>query len=189
MRTITEGTVQDQSFHELIATVERAESPAATILICGLDDEAVLLLARRIHDESTRSSGPFVVADFAFTPEELMEQELFGQEQGSTPGVGKSAPGLLDLANGGTLFIKEISAISELVQIKLLRVLREQRFVRLGGNRAVESDVRLVAGTKSSPERDLAGCVFRQDLYFRHRVIPLVLPLPGERETPLKTCG
>ena len=139
------------------------------------------MLARAIHQESPRSTGPFVAVSCAALPEALIESELFGHEKGAFTSATQSHKGRFELANGGTLFLDEIGDLSAAVQVKLLRVLQEREFERVGGTKTLTVDIRLIAASNRDLEKEVALGRFRQDLYFRLNVVPLHLPSLRER--------
>jgi len=165
----------------LLAQADQTAGTDATILITGETGVGKELLARRVHDTSRRKSGPFVVVDLAAVPEPLVESELFGHEKGSFTGADRQKAGRVELAHTGTLFIDEIGDVPFSAQVKLLRVLQEKSFTRVGGTRAMVSDFRLVAATNRDLAKDVAEGRFRQDLYYRLNVVPLRLPPLRER--------
>jgi two-component system response regulator HydG len=165
---------------ELVSQVAASE---ATILILGESGTGKEVVARQIHESSDRARGPFVKVSCAALPETLLEAELFGYERGAFTGADRRKPGRFELAQGGTLFLDEIGDIPLEMQVKLLRVLQEREFDRLGGTSPIKADVRVLAAT----HRDLKGLVdkgqFREDLYYRLAVIPIeVPPLRDRRE-------
>jgi transcriptional regulator with GAF, ATPase, and Fis domain len=165
----------------LLARADQAAYTDATVLITGETGAGKELLARRVHDSSRRKAGPFVVVDLAAVPETLVESELFGHEKGAFTGADRQKAGKVEMAHTGTLFIDEIGDVPASAQVKLLRVLQEKSFTRVGGTRTITSDFRLVAATNRDLARDAAEGLFRQDLYYRLNVIPLVLPPLRER--------
>jgi transcriptional regulator with PAS, ATPase and Fis domain len=134
------------------------------------------MLARAIHEESARAGGPFVAVSCAALPESLIESELFGHEKGSFTGATQARKGRFELADGGTLFLDEISELSANVQVKLLRVLQEREFERVGGSKTLSVDIRLIAACNRDLEQEVDCGRFRSDLFFRLNVVPLVLP-------------
>jgi DNA-binding NtrC family response regulator len=163
------------------AVLERAAASDATVLLLGESGTGKELAARTIHTKSPRADKPFVAVHCAAIPDALLESELFGYERGAFTGATARKPGRLDLADGGTLFLDEIGEMSAATQVKLLRVLQEKTFERLGGIETVRANVRFVAAT----HRDLASMVkqghFREDLYYRLSVCPVRLPPLRER--------
>src|SRR6059058_272054 len=165
----------------LLQTVATAAPTRATVLLQGESGTGKELVARAIHDQSDRSDGAFIKLNCAALPEGLVESALFGHEKGAFTGAIKRVAGAFERANGGTLLLDEISEMRLDLQAKLLRVLQEQEFERVGGSTAIKVDVRIVATTN----RDLATYAalgnFRQDLYYRLSVIPVRLPALRER--------
>ncbi|MBW2030971.1 MAG: sigma 54-interacting transcriptional regulator, partial [Deltaproteobacteria bacterium] len=167
---------------QLLALVDRVADSEAPVLITGETGVGKELLARRLHKmNSKRSSGPLVVVDITSIPENLLESELFGHEKGAFTGADKLKPGRLELAHGGTLFIDEVGDIPLALQVKLLRVLQEKTFFRIGGTQAITSDFRLVAATNRNMEDLVARGHFRKDLFYRINVVPMVIPPLRER--------
>ena len=160
----------------LLADADRAAATDSTVLITGETGSGKELLAKRIHMAGPRSAGPFIVVDLASTPEHLVESELFGHEKGAFTGADSQRIGRLELAHQGTLFIDELGEIPFSIQVKLLRVLQEKSFSRVGGSRVISSDFRLVAATNRNLEKEVSAGRFRQDLFYRLNVIPLHLP-------------
>ncbi len=130
------------------------------------------LIARLIHQRSSRAAGPFVKINSTAIPENLLESELFGYERGAFTGAVASKPGKFELADKGTLFLDEIGDVPPATQVKLLRVLQEREFERLGGTRTIKVDVRLIAATNRDLRAALEEGTFRQDLYYRLNVVP-----------------
>lgn len=154
---------------------------SATVLLSGENGTGKEVLARAIHQESPRATGPFVAVSCAALPEALIESELFGHEKGAFTSASQMHKGRFELANGGTLFLDEIGDLSAAVQVKLLRVLQERAFERVGGTKTLTVDIRLIAATNRDLENEVAQGRFRQDLFFRLNVVPLVLPPLRER--------
>jgi len=144
------------------------------------------LVARSIHRLSKRSDKSFVEVNCAAIPEELIESELFGHEKGSFTGATAKKRGKFDLANGGTLFLDEVADMSLKAQAKILRILQEKKFERVGGTKFIETDVRVLAATNKSLETEMEEGRFRQDLYYRLHVIPLVVPPLRERKEDIQ---
>jgi DNA-binding NtrC family response regulator len=139
------------------------------------------MLARAIHEESPHAGGPFVAVSCAALPETLIESELFGHEKGSFTGATAARKGRFELADGGTLFLDEISELAPSVQVKLLRVLQERSFERVGGTKTITVDIRLIAASNRDLEQDVEVGRFRRDLFYRLNVVPLTLPALRER--------
>jgi DNA-binding NtrC family response regulator len=161
---------------EVFDLLGRAAKGAATILLRGESGTGKELAARAIHDLSPRRAGPFVVIHCAALPDALLESELFGYEKGAFTGAACRKPGRIELAQGGTLFLDEIGDVPLQTQVKLLRVLQERAFERLGGTETVKVDVRFVAATHQDLDAMVRARTFREDLYYRLNVIPVVMP-------------
>jgi two-component system response regulator AtoC len=172
-----EGIVAaDQRMAEVLGTVEKVAPTSATVMIYGESGTGKELIARAIHRLSPRALKPFVEVHAGALPETLLESELFGYEKGAFTGALFAKPGRFELANGGTLFLDEVGDISLGVQVKLLRVLQERRFERLGATRSIDIDVRVVAATNRDLQQLIADGQFREDLYYRLNVVPITLP-------------
>jgi DNA-binding NtrC family response regulator len=168
---------------EVLATVERVAPTNATVLLGGESGVGKDLIARAIHEKSRRASGPFLKINSTAIPENLLESELFGFEKGAFTGAVASKPGKFELADKGTLFLDEIGDVPPATQVKLLRVLQEREFERLGGTRTVKVDVRLIAATNKDLREALEQGTFREDLYYRLNVVPIdIAPLRERRE-------
>ncbi|MDT7605030.1 MAG: hypothetical protein QOF61_3027 [Acidobacteriota bacterium] len=154
---------------------------SATVLLAGENGTGKEVLARAIHEESTRRAAPFIAVSCAALPETLVESELFGHEKGAFTGAHAAKKGRFELADGGTLFLDEIGELSQATQVKLLRVLQERNFERLGGEKTVTVDIRLIAASNRDLERAVEAGQFRQDLFYRLNVVPLTLPPLRER--------
>jgi len=168
---------------EVLATVERVASTNATVLLGGESGVGKDLIARAIHEKSKRASGPFVKINSTAIPENLLESELFGYERGAFTGASTSKPGKFEMADKGTLFLDEIGDVPPATQVKLLRVLQEREFERLGGTKTVKVDVRLIAATNRDLREALEQGTFREDLYYRLNVVPIdIAPLRQRKE-------
>ncbi len=177
-----EGLVAaDSKMIEALDTVHKVAPTEATVVIYGESGTGKELVARAIHALSKRAEGPFVSVSAGALPETLLESELFGYEKGAFTGAMTAKPGRFELANGGTLFLDEIGDITPAVQVKLLRVLQERRFERLGGTRTIDVDVRIVAATNQDLQALIAEGEFREDLFYRLNVVPVTLPPLRER--------
>ena len=168
---------------EVLATVERVAPTNSTVLLGGESGVGKDLIARAIHEKSRRASGPFVKINSTAIPENLLESELFGFERGAFTGATTSKPGKFELADKGTLFLDEIGDVPPATQVKLLRVLQEREFERLGGTRTIKVDVRLLAATNRDLREALEQGTFREDLYYRLNVVPIdIAPLRERKE-------
>ncbi|MEJ5363879.1 MAG: sigma-54 dependent transcriptional regulator [Desulfosoma sp.] len=161
--------------------IERAAPSNATVLITGENGTGKELAARSIHFLSPRRHRPLIEVNCAAIPEDLIESELFGHEKGAFTGAQERRRGKFDLADGGTLFLDEIGDMSLKTQAKILRILQEQTFERVGGSRTIRVDVRIVAATNKDLPKEIEAGRFRQDLYFRLNVIPIHVPPLRER--------
>src|SRR6202522_4397526 len=161
---------------EVLPTVDRVAPTNSTVLLGGESGVGKDLIARAIHEKSRRVAGPFIKINSTAIPENLLESELFGYEKGAFTGASTSKPGKFELADKGTLFLDEIGDVPPATQVKLLRVLQEREFERLGGTRTVKVDVRLVAATNRDLRTALEQGTFREDLYYRLNVVPIDIP-------------
>lgn len=161
--------------------IGRAAPTNATVLIAGENGTGKELAARLIHLSSRRSTRPMIEVNCAAIPEELIESELFGHEKGAFTGAYEKRKGKFDSANGGTLFLDEIGDMSLRTQAKILRIIQEQVFERVGGSHPVQVDVRIVAATNKDLQKEIELGRFRQDLYYRLNVIPIFVPPLRER--------
>src|SRR5689334_4605225 len=168
----------------MLKTIDLARRVAqvdSTILITGESGAGKERIARFIHDESARTAGPFLAINCAAVPETLLESELFGHARGSFTGASQDRAGLFEAANGGTLLLDEIGDVPPAMQVKLLRVLQEREVRRVGENRARSINVRVLAATNRDLLADVHAARFRQDLYYRLRVVEIVVPPLRER--------
>ena len=169
-----------QDLKEMIAIVAPTN---AWILIMGENGTGKELVARSIHRQSKRAQKPFIEVNCAAIPEDLIESELFGHEKGAFTGATAMKRGKFDLANEGTIFLDEVADMSLKAQAKVLRILQEKKFERVGGNKLIPTDVRVLAATNKDLEKEMEEGRFRQDLYYRLNVIPLrVAPLRDRKE-------
>jgi len=162
-----------ENLRQLIRKVARTQ---ATVLIQGESGTGKELVARALYRESSRASAPFIRVNCAAIPEDLIESEFFGHERGAFTGALNKREGRFELAHGGTILLDEISEISPSVQAKLLRVLQERELERVGGNRTIKVDVRVIATTNRNLEASVEKKEFRQDLFFRLNVVPIRVP-------------
>jgi two-component system nitrogen regulation response regulator GlnG len=167
---------------EVYKEVGRVARTEMTVLLMGESGTGKELVARAVHANSTRAKGPFITVNMAAIPRDLIESELYGHEKGSFTGAVERRPGKFELASGGTLFLDEIGEMPIELQAKLLRVLQEREVDRVGGNRPMPVDVRIVAATNADLARTVEEGRFRRDLYYRLAVVPIRLPPLRERE-------
>jgi DNA-binding NtrC family response regulator len=165
-----------EKMQAVLALVERVAPTNSTVLIGGESGVGKDLIARAIHEHSRRASGPFVKINSTAIPETLLESELFGYEKGAFSGATSMKPGKFELADKGTLFLDEIGDIPGAIQVKLLRVLQERDFERLGGTKTLKVDVRLIAATNRDLRAALEEGTFREDLYYRLNVVAIDIP-------------
>jgi Nif-specific regulatory protein len=173
------------SMRNIYDQVSQVAPSGATVLIRGESGTGKELVARAIHYSSPRKDNPLVVVNCAALPENLIESELFGHEKGAFTGATAQRRGRFELANGGTLFLDEIGDISPSVQVRLLRVIQERQFERVGGDRTLTVNVRLIAATSRNLEQSMKDGRFREDLYYRLNVFPIHLPPLRERRTDI----
>ncbi len=159
--------------HELVQKVADSDS---TVLLLGESGTGKELIARNLHFSSRRHARPFIPVNCGAIPSELLESELFGHEKGAFTGAISSRMGRFELAHGGTLFLDEVGEMSSFLQVKLLRVLQERSFERVGGTKTVSVDVRIIAATNRDLESAAGEGKFREDLYYRLNVIPIEVP-------------
>src|SRR5277367_4129268 len=167
---------RSEKMQAVLALVERVAPTNATVLIGGESGVGKDLVARAIHEHSQRSSGPFIKINSTAIPENLLESELFGYDKGAFSGATGSKPGKFEMADKGTLFLDEIGDVPGAIQVKLLRVLQDREFERLGGTKTHKVDVRLVAATNRDLRAALEEGTFREDLYYRLNVVAIDIP-------------
>ncbi len=167
---------QSEAMQKVFDVVRKVADSKSNVLICGESGTGKELVARAIHYNSARSRLPFVAVNCSAVPETLLESELFGHMKGSFTGAISNKAGLFEIANGGTIFLDEIGDTTPTIQVKLLRVIQEREFRRVGGNQDIKVDVRIVAATNKDLEKAVADGSFREDLYYRLDVIPIRLP-------------
>lgn len=165
-----------EKMQNVLALAERVAPTNSTVLLGGESGVGKDLIARAIHEHSSRASGPFLKINSTAIPENLLESELFGYEKGAFSGAVSAKPGKFELADKGTLFLDEIGDVPAAIQVKLLRVLQEREFERLGGTKTLKVDVRLIAATNRDLRAALEEGTFRQDLYYRLNVIAIDIP-------------
>jgi len=173
---------EDPSLRKVFASLQRAATTDATVLLEGESGTGKELFARSLHALSGRAEAPFVAINCAAIPENLLETELFGYEKGAFTGAVARKPGKFEMAHRGTLFLDEIGDLPLSLQAKILRALEEKRFERVGGTASLQVDVRLVAATNRGLRAAVAARRFREDLYFRLSVFPIMIPPLRERK-------
>lgn len=173
---------QTPVMNELFATIDRLAPTNSTVLVYGESGTGKELVARAIHQKSARAGRPFVAVNCAAIPENLLESELFGHERGSFTGALERKLGKFELADGGTLFLDEIGCMPAAMQAKLLRVLEDKTIERLGSEKGLPVDVRIISATNIDFDQEIKNGKFRQDLYYRLNVIPVNLPPLRERK-------
>jgi transcriptional regulator with PAS, ATPase and Fis domain len=174
--------VSDPAMAQVFERVRRVASTETTVLLLGETGVGKEVVAEQIHRQSPRAKGPFVRLNCGSLPESILESELFGHERGAFTGADKRKPGYLETADGGTLFLDEIGELGASMQTRLLRVLEDHKFMRVGGREEITSDMRVIAATNRELEREVRAGRFRQDLYFR--LSTFIIRLPPLRERP-----
>jgi DNA-binding NtrC family response regulator len=174
---------------EVAAVVRKVASTSATVLVRGETGTGKEAIARALHDEGTRKSEPFISVHCASLPDTLLESELFGYEKGAFTGANARKPGRLELAHRGTLFLDEIGDIAPHVQVKLLRVLQEREFERIGGTQTLKVDVRFVAATHRDLDAMVRDGSFREDLFYRLNVVAIQVPPLRDRKDDVETLA
>ncbi|PSU51696.1 sigma-54-dependent Fis family transcriptional regulator [Photobacterium frigidiphilum] len=172
---------RSDSISQVRRLIEQVASTDASVLILGESGTGKEVVARNIHYHSSRGKGPFVPVNCGAIPPDLLESELFGHEKGAFTGAISSRKGRFELADGGTLFLDEIGDMPMSMQVKLLRVLQERSFERVGGNNTIKVNVRIVAATHRNLDEMIAANTFREDLYYRLNVFPIEMPALRER--------
>ncbi len=170
---------------EVYEMIHRVADSNATVLLRGESGTGKTMVAKSLHHNSKRAKKPFIVVNCSALPETLLESELFGHEKGAFTGAHTTKKGRFELAEGGTLFLDEIGELSQNVQVKLLHVVQDRIFQRLGSSKSIKCDVRLVAATNRDLESAVADNSFREDLYYRLNVFPVYLPPLRERRTDI----
>lgn len=176
---------ESKKLKNLLEQVAQVAPSDSTVLITGESGTGKELVARSIHAQSKRSNKPFIKVDCAALAEGVLESELFGHEKGSFTGAISRKPGRFELADGGTIFLDEVGEIPNSTQLKLLRVLQDRSFERVGGTRTLNVDVRVLAATNKNLANEVKTGKFREDLFFRLQVVPLELPALRERKEDL----
>ncbi len=177
---------ESEAIVAVYSVLDRVADTPTTVLVTGESGTGKELVARALHQNSSRRDKPFIKVNCAAIPKDLMESELFGYERGAFTGAVTSKPGRFELASGGTLFLDEVGEIPVEMQVKLLRVLQESEFERVGGVKTLQVDVRLVAATNRDLRREIGAGSFRDDLFYRLNVVPITLPPLREREADIR---
>jgi DNA-binding NtrC family response regulator len=172
---------QDKTMFEIFQLIKKVAYTSTNIMITGESGTGKELIARSIHRHGNRKNGPFVAINCAAIPSELMESEMFGHEKGAFTGAHTRTIGKFEHANGGTLFLDEISVLRSDLQAKLLRVLQEREIERIGSNKPIKVNIRVISATNANLEDAVISGKFRQDLYFRINVVPVCIPPLRER--------
>jgi two-component system, NtrC family, response regulator AtoC len=172
---------QSPAIRQIYGVVEKVANTPSTVLISGESGTGKELIARALHENSARHAAPFIKINCAAIPKTLMESELFGYDKGAFTGAVGAKPGRFELAHGGTLFLDEIGEIPVEMQVKLLRVLQESEFERVGGIKTIKVDVRLVTATNRDLLAEVGAGTFREDLFYRLNVVPIHIPPLRER--------
>jgi DNA-binding NtrC family response regulator len=180
---------ESPAIQEILGMINTVAPTDARVMILGPNGAGKELVARQLHEKSIRQSGPFIEVNCAAIPGELIESELFGHEKGAFTSAIKTKPGKFELAEGGTIFLDEIGDMALTAQAKVLRALQEQRIQRVGGEKDIKVNVRVVAATNKDLKKEIAEGRFREDLYHRLSVIVLKVPALNERaeDIPLLT--
>ncbi len=173
---------ESAEIQKVISDAKKVASSKATTLICGESGTGKELIARLIHNQSQRREKPFLIINCGAIPETLLERELFGHEKGAFTSADQRKIGLFEEADGGTLFLDEIGETTHAMQVKLLRVLQEGQFFRIGGTSPITVDVRIIAATNKDMEREVEAGRFREDLFYRLNVIRINIPPLRERK-------
>jgi len=173
---------ESMAMRGLLSLIKKVAPTDSTVLILGESGTGKELVATSIHDNSERGDDPFIKLNCAAIPDELLESELFGHEKGAFTGATRYKPGKFDMANHGTIFLDEIGDMPFNLQAKILRILQEQEFYRVGGSRTIKVDVRIIASTNKNLEKMVQDGTFREDLFYRLNVFTLHLPPLRERK-------
>ncbi|MBW2148954.1 MAG: sigma-54-dependent Fis family transcriptional regulator [Deltaproteobacteria bacterium] len=176
---------KSKSMKSVFKMIEKIAPTDSTVLIIGESGTGKELVAKSIHSNSDRKNQPFVPVNCGAIPESLLESELFGHEKGAFTGAVKARTGRFEKAHRGTIFLDEVGDMSPLLQTKLLRVLQEREFERIGGTKSIRVDIRIIAATHRNLEEEIQKGNFREDLYYRLNVIPIIIPPLRERKSDI----
>lgn len=171
--------------HKVFKIIEKVADTDSTVLILGESGTGKELVAKALHYNSMRRDKPLIPVNCGAIPEELLESELFGHEKGAFTNAIRTRIGRFELSNGGTIFLDEIGEMSPHLQVKLLRILQEQEFERLGGTKTIKCDIRVIAATNRNLDKLVEDGTFREDLYYRLKVIPVLIPPLRERRSDI----
>jgi two-component system, NtrC family, response regulator HydG len=188
-RSFPEIIGESPAMQSVFALIDKVAQGDSTVLIQGESGTGKELVARAIHRKSNRSGMPFVRVNCGALNDNLLESELFGHEKGAFTGAIKQRKGRFELADGGTLFLDEIGDVSSTMQVKLLRVLQEKEFERVGGEQTIKCDVRVISATNKNLQQAVSENKFREDLYYRLSVIPFVLPALRQRKEDIEVLA
>lgn len=177
---------EDNEMQKILELVKKVASSNVTVLITGESGTGKSLIAKAIHYNSPRRDKPFIEISCGSIPDTLLESELFGHTKGSFTGAINEKPGRFELADGGTIFLDEIDVAKPLLQVKLLRVLQDKKFERLGGLKSITTNVRIIVATNSNLKNEIRKGNFRQDLYYRINVMSIHIPPLRERRSDIK---
>jgi len=189
-RKVSKGKVTDiigesEAIVSIKAMIEKVAPSDARVLITGGNGSGKELVARQLHEKSNREKAPFIEVNCAAIPSELIESELFGHEKGAFTSAHKQRPGKFETANGGTIFLDEIGDMSSSAQAKVLRALQENKITRVGGEKEIKVDVRVLAATNKNLRKEIEEGNFREDLYHRLNVIPIHVPSLNDRKNDI----
>ena len=176
---------ESKPIREVFELIEKAAPTDSTIMIFGESGTGKEVIARALHAKSLRAGKAFVAVNCAAIPSELLESELFGYEKGAFTGAGVTRVGRMEMANQGTVFLDEIGDMPLTLQVKLLRVLAEREIDRIGGSKSIPIDIRVIAATHRNLEQSVQNGSFREDLYYRLNIIPVIMPPLRERKTDI----
>lgn len=185
-KTVSDSIIGDSAaMKDIKSQLKKASAVDSTVLITGESGTGKEVVARAIHAQSSRKNQPFIKVDCASLAESILESELFGHERGSFTGATQRKQGRFELADKGTLFLDEIGNLSPQIQLKLLRVLQDRSFERVGGNKTVHVDVRIISATNVDLQKQVKEGKFREDLFYRLHIIPIDLPPLRERKSDI----
>ncbi len=176
---------ESQAIQEIYNTIDKVAATESTVLITGESGTGKELVAKAIHEKSSRADKPMIIVNCGAIPSELLEAELFGHVKGAFTGATNNRIGRFEAANGGTIFLDEVGELPLALQVKLLRVLQTKQFEAIGSSKTTEVDVRIIAATNRDLEEAARKKEFREDLYYRLNVIPVRIPALRERKSDI----